>query len=173
MKWVKTVFLFTLIACTHKTPQQKLAEFLDDPRNKIKQRITVGDVTLTMRWMPPICREAMNGGAEKDREYDYFDIKFDRAGDDKIAKEKILYLDFDMQKNFTMAVGTDSLSAVICQRIPNGRHNSYEYMLAFQRSADDQRDFTVVYRDEIFGIGSVIFVYKGEDLKKIPTLAAK
>jgi hypothetical protein len=137
------------------------------------QKITIGNVTATIKWMPSNYRKITDSLADKTA-YNYFDIKFDKAGENKLTKEKIMYLDFDMQKDFTIVNGTDSIPPAICQRIQNGYGASYEYMLAFERQTkNDPGDFTVVYKDEIFGIGTIAFVYRQEDIKKIPTLAVK
>jgi hypothetical protein len=111
---------------------------------------------------------------DKNDSYDYFDIKFDRVNEKKLAKEKILYLDFEIQKDFAMVWGKDSVLPAICQRIQNGYSGSYEYMLAFEgKKVNEEKDFTLVYNDKIFATGIMAFVYRQEDIKKIPILAVK
>jgi hypothetical protein len=119
-------------------------------------------------------RKLIDSLSEQNGDYDYFKVKFEIAGDKKLSKETILYVDFDMQKDFTMAIGKDSTLPSICQRIPNGHSNSYEYILAFEkRKGDNNEDFALIYKDEIFSIGTLAFTYKQDDIKKIPTLATK
>jgi hypothetical protein len=66
----------------------------------------------------------------------------------------------------------DSVPAAICQKIENGKGGSYEYLLAFDKvkSNRSNEDFTIIYNDKIFGMGSVAFVYKQNDIKNIPAL---
>jgi hypothetical protein len=164
---------FLVIGCRHQTPQQKFVEFIKDPENKITQKIVVGNVTATVKWMPENYRKLIDSLTEETDEYDYFNVKFDKVGENKLSKEKTLYLDFDIQKDFALVIGKDSILPAICQRIQNGRSSSYEYMLAFEKQKNVDKDFAIAYKDEIFGIGTLAFIYKQEDIKKIPTLAAK
>lgn len=172
MKWIWPVFVL-MIACSHKTPQQKFREFVDDPKNKINQKIIVGDITATLKWIPEEYRRTMNPSSHENNQYDYFEAKFDKVKDDNPTKEKIMYLDFDMQKDFQMVIDNDSILPAICQRIQNGQKNSYDYMLAFEKIKNQKKDFTVEYKDKMFGIGTLLFVYKQDDFKKIPILAVK
>jgi hypothetical protein len=174
MKGIWVVFFLACLGCRHKTPQQKFADYINDPENKITQKITVGNVTSTLKWMLSDYRRLIDTTIEEMDGYNYFNIKFEKGGENKLAKEKIMYLDFDMQNDFALVSGKDSVLPAICQRIQNGHASSYEYMLAFEKKRkNDKVDFTVVYKDKIFGIGTIAFVYKLEDINKIPTLAAK
>jgi len=174
---LKIIWLGILLAiagCNHKTPRQKFAELVNDPGNKITQKITVGNVTATIKWMPAGYRRMIDSLTEENDEYNYFNVKFEKIEENKPSKEKIMYLDFDMQKDFVLAIERDSILPAICQRIQNGHSGSFEYMLAFEKQKkNNDEDFTVVYKDKIFGIGTIAFGYKMEDIKKIPTLAAK
>jgi len=174
IKIIGVGILLVVAGCKHKTLQQRFAGFINDPANKITQKITVGNITATIKWMPAGYRRMIDSLTGENDEYDYFNVKFDKTGEDKPSREKKMYLDFDMQKDFSLVIGKDSILPAICQRIQNGLSGSYEYMLAFEKQKkNDVENFTVVYKDEIFGIGILAFLYKQEDIKKIPTLAAK
>jgi hypothetical protein len=172
MKLIWTGIFLILMACGHKSPRQLFAEYINNPENKITQKIKIGNVTATVKWMPAGYRRMIDSLAELD-EYDYFNIKFDKTGENSPDKERLMYLDFDMQNDFAIVKGKDSILPSICQRIQSGRSSSYEYMVAFERTKNDKEDFTVVYKDKMFGIGTVAFVYRQADINKIPTLAAK
>lgn len=173
MKWV-ILGSVILMSCTGKTPERKWADYISNPKNKITQAIKIGEVQATIQLQPEEYRkfrkvgtEGKNGGKE---EYYYFSMKFEKGIGDKPEKEKLLYLNFDMQNDFIMLLKNDSIPPSICQRIPNGKGGSYEYLLAFENRGRTGEDFTVFYHDKIFGIGTIAFVYKQDDIRKIPAL---
>jgi hypothetical protein len=170
--------LFIIAAgCKHKTPEQRYVEYINDPDKKITQVIKVGNTQATLKLLTDEYRNFSDTSAEDSSgRYYYFNMRFDRSGGDKPEKEKLMYLNFDMQPDFILLKNNrDSVQAAICQRIENGKGGSYEYLLAFEKSNNDEQDknFTIIYNDKIFGMGSVAFVYKQEDIKKIPGLKTK
>jgi hypothetical protein len=168
----KMILLLLLASCSNKNPEKRLRDFVEDPDNKITQRITIGDVGIVTRLLPSSYRSLMT--KEKDstinkEEFCYFDVKFNRKATDKQGKEKFLYLNFDMQNDFVLLINNrDSIAPVICQKIENGVTNSYEYMVVFEKGDQDWKDFTLYYHDKIFNIGTVAFVYNEKDILKIP-----
>ena len=44
--------LLLVSACRQKSPEEKLRDFVEDPDNKITQRIKVGDVGIVTRFLP-------------------------------------------------------------------------------------------------------------------------
>lgn len=89
----------------------------------------------------------------------HFQVRIDKNTEPSFKKEQLLYLNFDMQQDFTLVVQQDTVAAGFCQRIENGRKNSYEYIVAFE---DDRliqpKDYMLLYQDKIFGVGTVAFV---------------
>jgi hypothetical protein len=162
--------MMVLAGCVHKTARQQLVDFVNDPGNKIVQSIKIGDVNITTKWLPKHYRDPKS--ATPDDDYYYFDVRFEKEKAFKPTKDKVMYLDFDMQKDFVMGCAGDSIAPSICQKIENGMTGSYQYMVAFENRNKDikQNDFVLVYNDKIFGIGSIAFVYKKNDIKKIPGL---
>jgi hypothetical protein len=127
------------------------------------QNIKIGDVELTTRVLNI---EKIESGNVSSSRIIYFNVRIERTNENKFEKEKMLYADFDMQKDFVLAVAGDSIASTFCQKIENGRRNNYEYAIAFeipkQIIADD---LTLVYNDKIFGVGTVAFPYSQNDLK--------
>lgn len=160
------------MSCKHKTAQQKFVDFINSTDNNITQKITVGEINATAKWMPYSYRKMIDSAAGNN-EYNYFNVKFDKTGGNRLENTQMLYANFDIQKDFVLAFEKDSIAPIICQRIQNGFDNSYEYMLAFASKISNSQDFALVYNDKLFGIGKIAFVYKREDLKKIPTLSVK
>jgi hypothetical protein len=177
LKWV-VVLLIT--GCNHKTAERLYWDYVNNPDNKIFQRIKVGDVYASIKWLPKQYRQMIYGrfDADTDNSGDdglyYFNAKLEKKSGEKPTKEKLLYLDFDIQKNFVLLAGTDSIAPAICQKIENGIAGSYEYMLAFEKPPNSQKEgdnsFSVIYNDKLFGIGTIAFVYDKDDIKKIPKL---
>ena len=166
--------------CAEKNDEASYISFVNDPNNKITQQIEMGGVTVTMKWLPLTYRRLMFSGSQQEKDslvkedgLYYFDVKLEKIQGDKPAKEKIMYLNFDMQQDFALAGSKDSIAPVFCQKIENGIGGSYEYMLAFESPVNAEEDFTVFYHDKIFGLGTVAFVYKQEDIRKIPILKSK
>lgn len=166
-------------ACKHKTTEQQFLEYVNNPENKITQQIKVGETQVTIKLLTDEYRQLLKkdigtSAGENESDYYYFNIKFAMKTNFKPEKEKILYLNFDMQKDFVMMAKSDSVPAAICQKIENGVAGSYEYMLAFEKSRQQaEDDFKVFYQDKIFGTGTIVFVYMLDDIKKIPVLKNK
>lgn len=159
------LFLLLVIGCDQRSPQQCLVDFMNDPENKIKQTIQVGDVRIIVKLLP----QSYRASTATKEDYWYFSVKIEIRQKEKPAKEKLLYLDFDMQSDFILLRGQDSIAAAICQRIQNGQSGSYEYLLSFDDDHSD-KDCILFYKDKSFGIGTVAFVYAQQDIAKIPVL---
>ena len=175
-KLVIIIVVMILSACSSKSYEQRLKSYVDDPGNKITQEITIGNVNVVTRFLPKSYRSLVNkedSAANKESFY-YFDVKFNKKDGDKPAKEKMLYLNFDMQNDFVLLVNNrDSIAPVICQKIENGITHSYEYILVFEKGDNEWKDFTLYYHDKIFSIGTVAFVYNEKNILKIPGIKSK
>jgi len=172
------VLLLLIAGC--KSKEQNFLDYINDPKNKITQRIKVGETEATLKLLTDEYRhfrkrEYADEIPDSTNGYYYFNMKLEKTTGDKPGKEKILYLDFDMQHDFVMLINGDSISPVICQKIENGKAGSYEYMMAFEKRSvkKEDEDFTVFYHDKIFGMGTIAFVYNQDDIKKIPVLKTK
>jgi hypothetical protein len=177
---MRIAFIFGLcffLSCVSKTAQQRYVKYINDPKKNITQQIKVGNVQATVKWLPDEYRKLSSPKeqykSDENEPYYYFDAKFELTGAnaEKPSKEKELYLDFDMQKDFVLLLGKDSVYPSICQKIENGISPRYQYLLAFDRKKLD-KGFSLFYNDKIFGIGTIVFLYKEDELKKIPKLKA-
>jgi hypothetical protein len=155
MKMATKIFcivgLLSLMACVQKPVKNNLETVRQD---KFLKRIKIGDTEAIAKMQP--------GGKERNgnNEFVYFNIKFNKTGASTFNKEKILYLNFDMQKDFVLLKNRDSVAAVFCQRIENGIKNNFEYIIAFEKnSAFTEEPISLIYHDKIFSIGTVAFVY--------------
>lgn len=155
-----------LVSCSVKTADQRFREYINNPANKILQQVNAGSMTVTAKFITEMGKRFLTN------DYYYFNITFDRGVSDKLPHEKLLYADFDMHQDFFLVTETDSCTPAICQKIENGLPGKYEYILAFEPRKKD-KDFILVYRDKIFGIGTVDFAYKKKDIDKIPGIKTK
>jgi hypothetical protein len=164
--------MLLMISCTNLTPQQRLTAFVNDPENKIVQSIQVGDVKAIAKLLPAQYRDPQPQPSISNEDYCYFNVRFEKNTVEKPANEKLLYLNFDMQNDFTVFCAGDSISPAICQKIETGVSGRYEYLVAFHN--DDNRlsknDFTLYYKDKIFGLGVIAFVYSQKDIRQVPKI---
>lgn len=178
VKEILVAVILFVSACKHKDPEERLKDFVEDPVNKITQKITIGDVGIVTKFLPASYRLLMNSrndlAGEDGQKFYYFDVQLNKTMGEKPAKEKLLYLNFDMQNDFVLLVNDrDSILPAICQKIENGIAGSYEYMIAFESGEEEWKNFTLFYNDKIFGIGTVAFVYNEKDILRIPGIKEK
>lgn len=159
-----------MTACTRKTPQQRLADYISNPENKIIQRIESGGVAVRTKYYPLALAKYNPELKSDNQDLIFFNVRFDKSTMEELEKEKMLYLNFDMQDDFVLQANGKTFVPVFCQRIENGMKGSYEYMLAFDDAEHLQKDkdFTLLYTDKIFGIGAVSFVYNHADIARVP-----
>jgi hypothetical protein len=176
MRIILLIGILCIAGCKHLTSEQRYINYINDPENKITQQIKIGDVQATVKWLPPQYRKLKNSNeisdliSESSNDFYFFDVRFDKPRGDKPGKEKIAYLNFDMQNDFVLLSGVDSIMPAICQKIENGISGSYQYILAFEKASGETEDFLMLYSDKSFGIGSIAFVYRQDDISKIPEL---
>lgn len=154
MKALVWIVSLTLISCI--TPKEREAALLQ--KQGIKT-ISIGDVQLASRLMS-------RDEPREEGEFIYFNVKIENANADKIGKDQTLYLAFDIQQDFVLKAGSRQVLPGICQKVENGKKNSYEYVVAFEAGEElKKEDLTLLYKDKIFGVGTVAFVYDKADLK--------
>ena len=169
MKSALGIVILFLSGCIYKQSHHSADITVADTR---VQEIEIGSTKTTMKWMNPANRGLSHPIGSSDTGYYYFNVKFERPSNEELSKDKTMYLDFDMQNDFIMAVKQDSVAPSFCQRIQNGRSGNFEYILAFQRPQYEPNErLTILYSDKMFGIGALEFVYDARDFKT-STLAA-
>lgn len=170
--------ILTIVGCRSKTDRERLDEFVNDESNKVTQKITVGNTSVTSKWLPSNYRAIKMLGmdltedSQQHSSYAYYMVRFDKNGGQAFEASKTAYLDFDIGQDFTMVTAIDSLAPVICQRVANGRTDSYEYLLAFSKGEEELKDrgATLVYKDKMFSIGTIAFVYNKEIFQQLPVI---
>jgi hypothetical protein len=171
-----------IISCSSKTPQQKLTDFINDPKNNMMQSKNVGDIRVIAKWLPhqyrypnadtvqiPIEKGSIPETIKKEDLY-YFNVRFEKATADKLTNEKASYLKFDLQNDFTLLCAGDTLPPVFCKNIKKENAGSYEYVVVFNSPTNSlyEHAFTLCYTDKIFDMGIVAFAYSEQDIAKVP-----
>lgn len=153
--WIIYLSAWIFVSCSHTESREEYF------KKRGVQYIKIGNTELMSRVLK-------NNAANSNSGYLYFDITINRLAGDKLTKDKIIYLDFDMQKDFVASVNKDSLQAAFCQKIENGKSESYEYIIAFEKLSNiDVSGLTLIYNDKIFGVGKLAFVYQPDELKNL------
>jgi hypothetical protein len=159
MKTLLIGLLLVLMGCSNKPKSRE-----DFFKKRGVEYIKVGNTELTARLMNTPHGQAVSDYSNT--AYLYFDVTISRLSGEKFGKEKAMYLDFDIEKDFVAASGKDSLAPAFCQKIENGKGDSYEYIVAFAKTSNiSTSGLTLMYEDKIFGVGKVAFVYEPGDLK--------
>jgi hypothetical protein len=151
--WCMSLFL---LSCMNS--QERIKKWMK--ANGIEQ-IKVGDTQMTSKILSYHPNDTLGSS------FLYMDVRLDKQSGIKMDKTKELYADFDIEKDFALKINNSQLPAGFCQRIQNGKENSYEYIVAFNITPKDfnSNGITLLYKDQIFGIGSVAFDYEESYLK--------
>ena len=78
------------------------------------------------------------------------------------SKENNYYADFEIQQHLQLMQGADTLSPVICQRVPALHANQFEYEVVFDRMAKGPATF-LLYEDKL-GIGQAAISFTETEL---------
>lgn len=92
--------------------------------------------------------------------------------DESQYTNRIAYMSFDMQNDFSLIEGQDTLSCEMFHFVRNYDLAPYiDFSLGFKASKlDDFEDKTFIYDDKIFGLGKLKFHIDKSDLEMIPEL---
>jgi hypothetical protein len=169
------VLAFVFVGCAR---HEGMLDYINNPANHILQKIKIADVSISSKLLPPAYSQLMASGignsytdSAQENQFYYFDVQIEKLKGEKLTKEKLLYLDFDIAQDFTLVQGNRKSMPSICQKIENGKGGSYEYLIAFEKPlAENKQNLDLVYVDKIFGVGAVGFAYAQKDIRKIPRL---
>ena len=167
------VFVFNT-ACKHKTATQRIVEFMNDTTNNSTQKQMINGVEITAKYLPIEYQKNLAGSNKDESQSENIsvDLKISKTGFKK-DKATALYLNFDIQNDFQLQVDNKFLIPAICQKIENGIQDNYEYMVVFETAALENSSFKqaeLIYNDKIFGIGQRKFIFKKNDILKLPRL---
>ncbi len=166
-----------MISCKQKTGRVKFVEFMNDTSNNILQKQTANGVEIIAKYLPVEFQKNIPGENESQSRTDNSEnisltVKINKAGFKK-DKATSLYLNFDIQNDFQLHVDHKFLVPAICQKIENGIQDNYEYIIVFETAALENsliKEAELIYSDKIFGIGQRKFIFKKNDILKLPRL---
>ncbi len=174
--WLLALIITFGLGCARPAGPEAVKNFVEDTHNKVRQRIKTGDITVTATLVTPEYNKAINvkrkDVQQPGDDQTTFNIRIEKPDMKPLAHGKMLYATFDMQQDFSILSGADTLRPLICQKIENGLNGSYEYMLAFEKRPYAP-GFTLLYEDKLFGTGITAFVYNEADVTKIPAIKIK
>ena len=84
------------------------------------------------------------------------------GGELKKSKENAYYADFEIQQHLQLMQGADTLSPVICQRVPALHANQFEYEVVFERIVKGPAIFLL--NDDKLGIGQAAISFTETEL---------
>ena len=86
--------------------------------------------------------------------------------------KRIAYMSFDMQKDFYVLEGNDTLNCQLFHFVRNYELAPYvEFSLGFDNSkSKTTKDKTFIYDDKLFGIGKLKFSITSKDINRIPNV---
>jgi hypothetical protein len=161
--------LLLLVACK-QTPKGYMS-YINDPQNGLTLERNMKAVHYKAQLLPAdyqilLARrgEAEIAATERDSLraiYNaYYYIKF-QVGSEAAVPD--VAMNYDAGKHFRLVHGKDSLDAAICQPIAGGVRNTYEYILAFPKSAKVMGKLELIYDNPVWELPAQQFPFKQEN----------
>jgi hypothetical protein len=122
----------------------------DSKKVLLTKSVTVGDNKCIVQQMPSSFQE---GNSSEKSQFDYFRVILESKAKLKDSSY-VNYINFGMESSLQMIVGKDTIPAAFAQRVANGKKDSYEYIVAFEKKQHG-RNFEILIKDQALGIGQV------------------
>jgi hypothetical protein len=134
-------------------------------RDALKKLNTVNGVSVEAKFIKG--NEVNNLYTLSEDPFLYFNIRLTQPSLDPDPKT-IEYINFKMEKDFSMLNSGDTILPVMVHRVVNGVKGRYEYLVAFERleGFGQTGRVSILYEDKIFGIGTQVFDFRKEDILK-------
>jgi hypothetical protein len=184
----------TVISCktADSVSMEELKSFVLEPGHGLNQSVTRNEIRLEVTYRPKDLVIVQDVGTENKTKWvetkaqldslDYFVLKISRqgeevqntlAGDQVKFNSAISYLSSGIENDIFMTmeegevVRMESSSFVPTFGISNGT----TVLLVFKSYLDKRaRDFSIIFRDSMFGTGSSEFRFAGSDITNVPSL---
>lgn len=151
---------FLITACTQQVETKKL------PQDGFTSRIDTSGIMLTARYAGTSVVDESKKIADRIPVYHHqFQFLIDVKDTARLRGIKQAYLDFDIQQDFSLEIPDGRMSAVICQRIPNGIRSNMSYIIVFENNDSLQNKVNFFYNDQTFGLGEQKFSFSIEKNK--------
>lgn len=184
---------FIITGCHEKnlTPGEYIA-WVQDPGNGLKESVMSGDYFFDLQYKPvayiaimeqrttPINKEQFEDAIDQLGTLHYFDLKIRRPdGQDFLGKGSISEAEYNerfdymvgmMQGDFILLTASDTMACCMYHYEATGGVGAYHtFLLAFENNRQGtDADITLLYDDQLFGTGPVVFLIKKESLDNLP-----
>jgi hypothetical protein len=176
--WI-VVFITVAYSCTYKTNKEKLIEYVSKDNDLVQQHIVNG-INVKIQYLPPqlkLMRLSTENATARDSAdcFLYHDFKVTIYKSLwKPEKKTMEHLNFKIGNDFLMVTpGGDSIATSICERMANGSSETNELLMSFENNnlfQQEKSGFTIVYKDQLLGVGTLIFHIPAKAVQKIPVL---
>ncbi|MFT5790939.1 MAG: hypothetical protein ACI9LI_000268 [Saprospiraceae bacterium] len=194
-------FLLVLMICgCSKSPQslkpKNYINWLRKPENGLNKTKTINDLAFTMCYRTNEDVVVLNNKREEitkqlleqelndlgnELQYATFKIARDNSNQSvlqvgnvsgDVYTKRIAYMSFDMQNDFYLIEGNDTLDCQLFHFVRNYELAPYvEFSLGFENSKNKIiQDKTFVYEDKLFNTGILKFTIDSKDIKQIPSV---
>lgn len=189
-----TILLFAMISCENKSSPVEYKEYVESETNGLRVKSVKQKLEFTLQFKPIdyiLLNEQiklldkseilMRRNALGNMQYYNFRIKSDgtfrvldyKCKDDVDYFKRIAYCSGDIQRDFYILQGTDTLQCKLFNFVRNYEMAPYiDFVLAFEgakkSTLDESRSF--IYEDKIFGVGTITLQISKNSLEKLPSL---
>lgn len=110
--------------------------------------VSVGENKCIVQLMPPGFQE---GDEKEDGAFDYYRVIIESKA--KMTDSSHIHaVNFGMEQAIHKVIGADTLLPAFVQRIANGKKESYEYIVSFERTAQPKQ-YEILINDPVFEMG--------------------
>lgn len=179
MKNISTYFITALIAavlgsCAGSGENESTRKAIETPTRKI---VSAKDIQWSAQYLPVqfhVQRAEKSGqltDAQRDsvanEYYPFYYFRVNIAGKPQQPTREVLkYMSYDMQQDFFMTFGNDTVAAMFSQAVATGDPVNHEFMLAFPRiDTAAPVPVSIVFNDQVFGTGRTKCIFNSIDLK--------
>jgi hypothetical protein len=188
-KWMYIVIGMMLSCSQAELSSMDFIKYVDNPANGLIQQTQSGSLVFKLQYRPPEYEWLKAAGhninladLEEQRKLQFFVLKIEHesANVDVLAygtrssveyQQRIIYLTSAVQNDFVLIDGTDTLPCVMHHWERTYKLTNYTtLLLAFPASKEGVSDKTVVFYDEIFGVGKTFIQIPKAKIQAIPKL---
>ncbi|WP_027420457.1 hypothetical protein [Crocinitomix catalasitica] len=195
MNKIKVLCVFALIglyACgKSKLAPKEYVYWCDDAENKLIKNYTQKDLSLTCQYMTSeysVLKQSnpndlniseIQSSIESLADLVQFKLKFENKSKNNFIKNnyttaeefntRSLYLSYDMQDDFRLVAGADTIKCVLLHHERTYGNTPYETVfLTFPKKSNS--DLELIFNDQVFGFGRVKFKFRNEVILNMPEL---
>ena len=164
-------------------------EWVDNPRNELKQSKIINDITFSAQYLPHeylalrqlkrarISEVDLKNELENWKELQYFKLQIGADGSErekinKMFSSKVSYYAFDMQKDIQLVDGTDTLNCGLFHHEQSYGISPFQtFLLAFESNGHtDVQNKSILLNEKIWGFGKINLTVNSAAINKIPEL---